>query len=128
MKTILIVDDNEQIRKILTSMIRLWAQSQPFDVKTVEHCNGAEALQWLKQHGQPYMILLDVRMPIMNGAEFLRQSALLEFDLRPYTLLLTGYADDLEEHLGTVALLMKHLRKPFIIKEVFKALDNLIAS
>jgi len=128
MKTILAVDDNEAIREILIPMIEIWIEDHPFEVTIVEKNNGAEALEWIKTHAQPDMILLDVRMPVMGGAEFLRQTALLGFDFRPFTLLLTGYADDLEEHLGTDALLMKHLRKPFTAPELFTALDKLLKS
>jgi len=127
MKTILSVDDNEQVREILVPMLEIWAEDQSLDVTIIEKVNGAEALAWVKEHGKPDMILLDVRMPIMDGAEFLRQTALLGIDLRPCTLLLTGYADDLEAHLGSDALLMKHLRKPFMAGELFAALDRLLA-
>jgi len=125
MKTILTVEDNEQVRQTLSPMLELWRDKQGIKADIVETIHGAEALEWVKTHGQPDMLLLDVRMPVMGGAEFLRHTADLGLDLRPCTLLLTGYADDLEEHLGTDSLLMQHLRKPFMIKELFEALDKL---
>jgi len=128
MKTILTVDDNEKIREILCPMLEIWAEDQDFDVTVIEKTNGAEALAWVKEHGQPDFTLLDVRMPVMDGAEFLHQMAAMGMDFRPSTLLLTGYADDLEEHLGTDALFMKHLRKPFMAPELFAALDQLLAN
>lgn len=127
MKTILTVDDNERVREILVPMLEIWAENQDFSVTVVEKINGQEALEWVQEHGKPDFTLLDVRMPLMDGAEFLRQVASLGFDLRPTTLLLTGYADDLEEHLGTDALLMDHLRKPFMAPELFASLDKLVA-
>jgi len=125
MMNLLIVDDNQELREILVSMLEIWAEDQGFDMQIIEKENGLEALEWIKANRAPDYILLDVRMPVMGGAKFLRQSALLGMDLRPRTLLLTGYADDLEEHLGNDALLMKHLRKPFVVEELFEALDNL---
>jgi len=122
---ILTVDDNELVLEILEPMLDIWADEHAFAIEVSTASNGKEALAWIKQHGQPDLILLDVRMPIMDGAEFLRQTAMLGLDLKPFTLLLTGYADDLEEHLGTDALLMKHLRKPFTVPELFQALNNL---
>jgi len=127
MKTILSVDDNDLVRETLTPMLEIWAEDKPFDVTVIEKTNGEEALVWVQGHGQPDFTLLDVRMPVMGGGEFLRQVAALGFDFRPTTLLLTGYADDLEEHLGTDALLMDHLRKPFLAPELFAALDKLLA-
>lgn len=128
MKTILTVDDNEPLREALVLMVEMWAESRSgLTVNVVEKANGAEALAWINAHGMPDMVLLDVRMPVMGGAEFLRQTAQNGVDLRPRTLLLTGYADDLEEHLGTDALLMCHLRKPFMAPELFAAMDQLLA-
>ena len=126
MKTILAVDDNEQVREILVPMLEIWAEDQGFEVTVIEKVNGREALDWVQEHDMPDLTLLDMRMPVMSGAEFLRQCALLGHDLRPTTLLLTGYADDLDEHLGSDALLMKHLRKPFMASELFAALSNML--
>jgi len=128
MITILSVDDNTDLRDILTPMLEIWAEDKEQDICVIEKENGLEALEWIKTNKTPDYILLDVRMPIMSGAEFLRQSALLGKDFRSRTLLLTGYADDLEEHLGSDALLMKHLRKPFGVEELFEALDALIST
>jgi len=124
-QTILTVDDNEQVHEVLEPMLELWLDERETTMDIVKLANGAEALSWIKNKGQPFMILLDVRMPVMGGGEFIRQVASLGHDIRPYTLLLTGYADDLEEHLGSDALLMDHLRKPFKVEELFHALDKL---
>ena len=35
--------------------------------------NGAEALEILANDGDPHIILLDLRMPIMNGIDFLKE-------------------------------------------------------
>ena len=83
-------------------------------------------MAWVRSRGIPDLLLLDVRMPVMNGAEFLHQIAKLGHDMRKQTLLLTGYADDLEEHLGSDALLMRHLRKPFMAPELFAELDKIV--
>lgn len=126
MKTVLIVEDNAQIREVLTPMLEIWVEDYDFEVTVVETVNGVEALDWVKKHGKPDITLLDVRMPIMGGAEFLRQTLGMGLDFRPFTLLLTGYADDLEEHLGRDGLLMSHLRKPFLAPELFNALDKIL--
>ncbi len=128
LKTILTVDDNEKVHDVLEPMLEIWLEDNDLEMTIVKLCNGAEALAWVKENGKPDLVLLDVRMPVMDGAEFLRQVAMLGYDFRPFTLLLTGYADDLEQHLGTDALLMKHLRKPFMTPEFFAALDNLNAA
>lgn len=35
--------------------------------------NGREALDWIKESGDPDVILLDLHMPIMNGVEFMSE-------------------------------------------------------
>ncbi len=125
LKSILTVEDNEHVHDVLHPMLELWLEENRLDMDVVKLHNGAEALAWVKENGKPHMVLLDVRMPVMDGAEFLRQVATLNYDFRPFTLLLTGYADDLEEHLGSDALLMKHLRKPFMLPELHSALNEM---
>jgi two-component system, OmpR family, KDP operon response regulator KdpE len=59
-KTILVVDDEPQIRRVLRSTL----SSNGYDV--VEAKDGQEAIEvMLKEH--PHLILLDVNMPVMNG-------------------------------------------------------------
>ncbi|MDX8412449.1 MAG: response regulator [Mariprofundales bacterium] len=128
MKTMLVVDDNTTIREMLPSMAELWAEDKGFSLQVIEMEDGSVALEWVKAHGKPDFLLLDVRMPKMNGAEFLRRVDALGFDFHSCTLLLTGYADDLEDQLGSDAMVIDHLRKPFLIPELFSALDALLKS
>jgi CheY-like chemotaxis protein len=63
--TILIVDDDPGIRQLLT----VFLTHKGYDATDV--ANGAEALNYL-HHNQPHpqLILLDLMMPVMSGAEF----------------------------------------------------------
>ncbi|MBI4402425.1 MAG: response regulator [Nitrospirae bacterium] len=63
---ILVVDDEPQIRDILTQYLTL----QGFRVRTAR--NGPETLQSVEQE-RPELIILDIYMPGMNGVEVLRQ-------------------------------------------------------
>ncbi len=62
---ILVVDDDQGIRKILTTALK----GDEFHV--YEACDGLEALEIMKQD-PPDLILLDVLMPRMNGLETLQ--------------------------------------------------------
>jgi CheY-like chemotaxis protein len=62
---ILIVDDDEDVRDSL----RLVLEGEGCAVETVT--NGLEALRYLRSHGAPCLVLLDLMMPIMNGWDFL---------------------------------------------------------
>jgi CheY-like chemotaxis protein len=63
---ILVVDDDESIRQI----VRLCLSDEGYDV--FEAANGEVALQVLTEL-QPSLILLDLRMPVMDGWEFARR-------------------------------------------------------
>jgi DNA-binding NarL/FixJ family response regulator len=61
---VLVVDDNESIRRSISQILR----SQP-DIEVVcEAIDGADALQRIREH-QPDVVLLDITMPRMNGLE-----------------------------------------------------------
>lgn len=63
-KQILIVDDEPVWLKVLTQMLR----TKGYTVR--EAASGADALNTLKSY-EPDLILLDVRMPDMNGFDLL---------------------------------------------------------
>ena len=64
---ILIVEDDAD----LNAAYRMILQSAGYDV--VSAFNGEEALEKISQSGDPAVILLDLRMPVMDGLEFLRR-------------------------------------------------------
>lgn len=64
MNPVLIVDDNEELLDVVTSVL----EGRGFEVETAK--NGREALGVLRRR-RPFLILLDLMMPVMNGWEFL---------------------------------------------------------
>jgi CheY-like chemotaxis protein len=60
---VLVVDDEEQIRAVVGEILR----DEGFTV--IEASNGQEALARVRDQS-PVLILLDMRMPVMNGWEF----------------------------------------------------------
>ena len=69
---ILIVDDSAMMRAMIKRVIKL-ADVAVEDI--LEATNGAEALELLKQH-DVQLLLTDINMPVMNGAEMLREISL----------------------------------------------------
>lgn len=61
---VLVVDDDESIRETLSDVLR----DEGFSVSSA--VNGADALGYLAKHGAPCVIVLDLMMPVMSGAEF----------------------------------------------------------
>src|SRR3954469_8600665 len=62
----LIVDDEPYLRQVLIHLMR----TDGF--QCIEASNGAEALEELEKH-QVILVLSDLRMPVMNGMELLRE-------------------------------------------------------
>ena len=81
---ILIVDDDPDLREFL----RLMLTSMGFEVTSA--ANGREALDVMAGH-EPDLILLDMKMPVMDGWEFCR--ALEGRDARPPIVVLTAAPD-----------------------------------
>lgn len=64
-KKILVVDDDENVCTLLSHLLG----RQGYEVKTT--LNGWEAMEWLrKEPHAPDLILLDLRMPVMDGWKF----------------------------------------------------------
>ncbi|HSV01572.1 MAG TPA: response regulator [Phenylobacterium sp.] len=66
MKTCLVVDDSRVIRKVARRIL------EELGYRVAEAADGAEALAQCRA-AMPQAILLDWRMPVMSGPEFLRR-------------------------------------------------------
>ncbi len=62
MTKILIVDDDPDIRKVLNLLLRR-------DYETAEAANGFDAVDYMQNHRETDLIILDVMMPGMDGIE-----------------------------------------------------------
>lgn len=66
MATVLVVDDDDDIR------ITLYEALTDEGYEVIEAADGAEGLEQLCRAQQPLVVLLDLMMPRLNGAGFLR--------------------------------------------------------
>lgn len=65
-KTVLIVEDDNDLRDAYVMIL----QSAGIDTRAAE--NGKVALDLIASDGNPGVIFLDLRMPVMDGIEFLK--------------------------------------------------------
>ncbi len=65
--SVLIVEDDADLRDAYVMIL----QSEGLDVKAAE--NGQAALDLIERQGDPGVIFLDLRMPVMDGIEFLKK-------------------------------------------------------
>ncbi|MGZ3710740.1 MAG: response regulator [Bdellovibrionota bacterium] len=63
-KKIIIVEDDEDI----SAMLKSFLEGEGYEAETAE--NGQKALELIGKRGLPHLILLDMKMPIMNGWQF----------------------------------------------------------
>ena len=64
MATILVVEDNDDVREMMSVTLELEGH------EVVTAANGRQALDQLHRGAEPCMILLDLMMPVMNGWQF----------------------------------------------------------
>ena len=89
---ILVVDDSSQIREILTENILKSAEYQVLSAK-----NGYAGLEITRKE-KPDLVLLDIRMPVMDGFETIKKIRAdheLE-DLKVYAMTAQAMLDDFE--------------------------------
>jgi CheY-like chemotaxis protein len=111
---ILVVDDEEPIRAVVSEIL----DEEGYPVATAT--NGAEALQ-LVESGHPCVVLLDMRMPILDGWGFMR--ALHQRAEEPAVLVMTAAqnARAWAEEVGADG----YVAKPFDLAEIVGAVERL---
>jgi len=103
--TVLVVDDDQELRDVLA----LALDTLGFRVRTAS--NGREALHLLRSLPDICAVMLDVLMPVMDGAMF-RETQLRDRSLRGIPIVaMTGAPEGVERAraIGAAALLQKPL-------------------
>lgn len=109
-----IVDDEDSVRRSASFMLR----TSGFDTRTYQ--SGVEFLREVK-HTDPGCILLDVRMPEMDGLEVQRE--LNERGVSLPVIVLTGHGDISIAVQAMKAGAVDFLEKPFEKAQLLNALD-----
>ena len=89
MKTILIVDDEKHIRFLYEE------EFSDTGYQVLSASNGLEAFERLEEHPEIDLILLDIKMPEMDGTEFLRRIRQVNKEIP--ILLSTAYGDYVQQ-------------------------------
>lgn len=117
---ILVVDDEAPVRELLRETL----ESAGFVVKACG--GGVEALEAWRSTSDPFdLVLLDLMMPGMNGAEFM--AALLEIAPDARVLLLSGYADEKTTRQIVAAGAKGLLSKPCPRNTLLEAVQRVLA-
>ena len=113
---ILICDDSEGARESLKLILEN-------DYKLIFACDGLEALNLIKS-ASPDLVLLDIKMPKLNGIETLKE--LRQIKPKTKILFVTGYqyADVAQDAIKLGAL--DYIIKPFGEKELKTAVKSIL--
>lgn len=112
--TVLVVDDDAELRELL----RVALTNEGYDVATVP--NGREALHHLRSNTDTCIILLDLLLPIMDGAHF-RTAQLRDRSLAWIPLVVMSAAVDADRRARELGA-RRLVRKPLDLDEVTHAL------
>jgi len=118
LSTVLIIDDSAPIREIASDMLRL------LDLTVLTASNGVEGVTFFQQFPID-LILLDVNMPIMNGAE--TYQALLDIDPTVNVIVCsTEPQSKVQFRFGELPV-PAYLHKPYDMGVLLEAVQNMIA-
>jgi len=118
MKTVWIVDDDEEMARAITLMLKL------LDCETKHFLNARSGAQALLAGGKPDLLVLDISMPEVTGLdmlEFLRRRS--EWNDLPIIMLSSEHADvQVDKALGLGA--DAYVFKPVTIEELENAMQK----
>jgi two-component system response regulator (stage 0 sporulation protein F) len=106
---ILIVDDQFGIRILLNEVF------QKEGYNTYQAANGLQALDIVKKH-DPDLVLLDMKIPGMDGIEILKRMKVIDPDIRVIIMTAYGELDMIQEAKDLGAIM--HFAKPFDIDDI----------
>lgn len=117
MDKILIVDDQYGIRILLSELFK----KEGF--KALQAPNGMTAIELVKQEN-PDLVLLDLKMPGMDGLEVFKSLKKINEDIRVIFMTAYGELQLVEEFMNLGAI--THFAKPFDIEEVCRTVKRVL--
>lgn len=109
--TILVAED-EDLNVLYTKRI---FKAKPFNVLYAR--NGVEAVNLVKENPSIVLILMDIKMPVMDGLEATRQIKAMHPDIK--IIAVTAYAANDDRHMCLSAGCDDYITKPFKPAELF---------
>jgi len=118
LKTILILDDEEVVRRLL----RIVLEGRGYG--TLEASEGGEALRLLRE-ARPDLILVDLTMPGMSGIQFV-DTLRKQVEMPAPFIILTGTDREEIEKLSEALGARSFLQKPFSRDELLEKIESVL--
>jgi CheY-like chemotaxis protein len=113
-ETVLLVEDTESLREVIREVL----EAQGYTLLQASH--GEEALTLAREHTRPiHLLLTDLVMPKLGGADLARQLASLRPEMR--VLYMSGYTDGAISRQGVLQAGSALLEKPFTTERLARA-------
>ncbi|MBK7029248.1 MAG: response regulator [Bacteroidales bacterium] len=116
---ILVVDDKDENLRVAVNLLKL------VGFETEEAINGKEAIEKFESW-DPHLILMDMRMPVMDGYEATRLIKGTEKGKRTSIVALTASAFEDERKKMESLGMQGYIRKPFRKSELFSTMGKIL--
>lgn len=118
--TILIAEDDANSLMFLKTLLELEK------LTILVASNGKEAVESVKNHPEIMLVLIDMKMPVMNGFEATQQIKLLRPDLPVIAQTAYAFAKDQEEALqaGCDEYISKPIKRPVLMEKIRKLIAH----
>lgn len=113
--TILVVEDDEAERYALVRLL----EHRGYSVRSAG--TGAEAIDYLRNHAAPCLILLDMLLPSLNGYEFLTRKRRNQSWRSIPVIIISCMSDRITADLGAVQMLCKPMDPQQVLGAVAQA-------
>ena len=119
-KKILIVDDEEALREVLTSIL----EQEGYSV--IQAADGRQGVESAKKN-RPDLILMDVMMPHMTGFQALEKLKKMKETVDIPVIMVTAKADDDSVGQGMQLYADKYISKPYDMKHLLLEVKKTLA-
>ena len=116
---ILIAEDEDTNFFVLDLFIR-----KSFNLKTIRVVNGVEAVETFKNHPEITLVLMDIKMPVMDGIEATKRIKAINPDIP--VIAITAYALAGDEQKLRKAGFDEYISKPVQKRELLRKVNNIL--
>lgn len=117
-RKVLVVDDDARVRRLVIATLGE-------DYSLLEAADGSQALD-IASREKPDVVLLDVKMPGMDGFEVCRRLKAGSATAQARVVMVTGLADDNDRNKGRKAGADAYFTKPFSPRALISLLEELL--